>query len=118
MSGVRLVINMHVVPGGAAEYAEAWIPQYELINNVQGCLQYELFRSTMQPDHLALLELWQDRATFDAHWLLQKRRETLRPDLLADPRTRTVGRDGTEIYWQQQEHRYDAQSDLWQPQDR
>jgi quinol monooxygenase YgiN len=39
-----------------------------------GCLQFEVFQSALNPDKLALLELWEDQAALDAHAKLQAAR--------------------------------------------
>jgi quinol monooxygenase YgiN len=115
MSEVRLVINMHTSPGMAAAYAAAWAPHHDEVRREDGCLQYELFRSTVYPDHLALLELWRSRAAFDEHWGLERLRTAVGTEYLAHPRTREIGRDSLEIYWEKQEHRFDQELGLWTP---
>jgi quinol monooxygenase YgiN len=115
MSEVRLVINMHARPGMAAAYAAAWAPHQDEVRGEDGCLQYELFRSIVHPDHLALLELWHSRAAFDEHWEVERRRAPAGTEYLAHPRTREIGRDSLEIYWEKQEHRYDEERGLWTP---
>ena len=42
-----------------------------------GCEQFEIFRSALNPDKLALLELWSDQAALHAH----AKRNAARPPL-------------------------------------
>jgi quinol monooxygenase YgiN len=115
VSPVRLVVNLHSVPGAAAEYGQAWKSHGAEVAREAGCLQYELFQSISHPDHLAMLELWADRAAFESHWQQEMLRPQVRPELIGAPRTRTEGRDSVEIYWEQAEHRYSASAGLWVP---
>lgn len=45
----------------------------------EGCLQYEIFRSTAAPNRWVLCELWSSKAIYDKHWKLQQEREKLDP---------------------------------------
>ena len=97
---VRIVINLNVKPGTGDDFAAAWAPEYDLMNAKPGCVQYELFRSTRNPDHFAVLELWTDRAAFDAHWETQSKRPRAGAELRDHPDNRKVGASGLEIYWE------------------
>lgn len=112
MSNVRLVITIHVAVGRGDEYADAWAGYYDNVKHEDGCIQYELFRSTGKPDHFVVLELWRDRAAFDAHWAITKERPPLRLDLRDNELTPTEP-SGIEIYWDQQEHHYDSAAAQW-----
>lgn len=111
--GVRLVINMAAKEGMTDAYAEAWSPHYDEVNAEPGCLQYELFRSTRNPQNLCLLEHWRDRAAFLTHWALELTRESKTRPFSATPEERKVGRGGLEIYYHQQYYVYDGS--LWVP---
>jgi quinol monooxygenase YgiN len=76
---VRLVISIAAAPGNGAELAEAMKSRCEVSAKDAGCLQFEVFRSALNPDRLTLLELWQDQAALDAHAKLQAGRPPL-PD--------------------------------------
>ncbi len=116
MAGVRLVVNLHAKPGQATAYAAAWAPRAEEVRSTEpGCLQYELFQSASHPDNLTVLEWWEDRAAFEAHWALERERTPLGVEFLGHPRDREVGRDGLEIYWEQQTYRFDRAEDAWLP---
>ena len=71
------------------------------VNAEPGCLQYELFTSTHNPENLCLLELWQDRAAFLAHWGLQATRQSRTAAFAASAEERKVGKAGPEIYYNQ-----------------
>ena len=48
-----------------------------------GCLQFEVFQSVLNPDKLALLELWQDQAALDVHAEVNKTRAPMPEGLRA-----------------------------------
>jgi quinol monooxygenase YgiN len=45
----------------------------------EGCLQYEVFQSALNPHRFVLCELWESKAIYDKHWRLQQEREKLNP---------------------------------------
>jgi len=57
-----------------------------------GCEQFEVFQSVVNPDKLALLERWTDKAALDVHAQLNSTRPSLSPEL------RTPGRPKREDY--------------------
>lgn len=101
---LRVVININTKPGMGDAFAEAWAPEYDTMAAKPGCVQYELFRSTRNPDHFAILEHWADRASFDAHWAVQSRRERVGGELRDAPENRASGQSGLEIYWERAPH--------------
>jgi quinol monooxygenase YgiN len=115
MNSIRLVVAINVRPGRGDEYAEAWAGYYDNVKHEDGCIQFELFRSTGNPDHFFVLELWQDRAAFDAHWRIAQNRSPVRSDLLDNASAPTEPGGGVEIYWNQQEHHYDSVAAQWRP---
>jgi quinol monooxygenase YgiN len=64
---VRLVITLNAAPGKGAEFADALRRRCEEVMTERGCLQFEVFRSALDPDKLTLLELWEDDAALAAH---------------------------------------------------
>jgi len=64
---VRLVVTITAAPGKGAELAEAFRHRCAEVMQEPGCEQFEVFRSVLNPDKLALLELWKDQAALDAH---------------------------------------------------
>lgn len=115
MSGVRLVVNFHARPGHGDDYAEAWAPRFDEVDAEPGCLQYELFRSTVNPDNLALLEWWDSREAFDRHWRVERQRKPVGREYVGGRDDRAHGQDTSEIYWEQQSYRFDVENDIWVP---
>ncbi|WP_432842237.1 putative quinol monooxygenase [Dactylosporangium sp. CA-092794] len=100
VSAVRVVVNIHVKPGGEEALKEGWISTYERANAERGCLQYELMQSTTTPSNFAILEHWADQECYAAHWEAERSREIPYAHLL-DWGTRITGKDGVEFYEQQ-----------------
>jgi quinol monooxygenase YgiN len=46
-----------------------------------GCEQFEVFQSVLNPDKLALLELWKDQAALDVHAKVNETRAPMPPGL-------------------------------------
>ena len=74
---VRLVVTITAAPGKGAELAQAMKARCEECMKEPGCEQFEIFQSALNPDKLALLELWADQAALDAH----AKRNATRPPL-------------------------------------
>lgn len=119
MSGVRLVINMHALPGQAQSFVDAWAPRWEEVNSEPGCLQYEVFRSTHDPDAIVMLEHWESEDAFLTHWALE-----LTKTAPEHPRsvsgafldfTTTALNKGLEIYYEHQYYGYDPAKGGWYP---
>jgi quinol monooxygenase YgiN len=77
----RLVVTITAAPGKGSELAQAYKARYEECMREPGCEQFEVFQSVLNPDKLALLELWSDQAALDAHAKLNATRPGLRPEL-------------------------------------
>jgi quinol monooxygenase YgiN len=78
---LRLVITLNAAPGKGAEFAEAFKGRCAEVATEPGCLQFEVFRSAVEPDKLVLLELWEDEAALAAHAKLNQTRAPLPPGL-------------------------------------
>src|SRR5277367_2401418 len=78
---VRLVVTITAALGKGAELAEAFRARCAECMKEPGCEQFEVFQSALNPDKLALLELWTDQAALDAHAKLNSTRPALRPEL-------------------------------------
>lgn len=76
---VRLVVTITAAPGKGSDLAEAFRGRCAEVMQEPGCEQFEVFRSVLNPDKLALLDLWQDQAALDAHAKLNAARAPL-PD--------------------------------------
>ena len=64
---VRLVVTITAAPGKGAELAQAFRGRCAEVVQEPGCEQFEVFQSVLNPDKLALLELWKDQAALDVH---------------------------------------------------
>ena len=78
---IRLVVTITAAPGKGAELAQAYTTRCAEVMKEAGCEQFEVFRSVVNPDRLALLERWTDQAALDAHATLNQTRPPLRPEL-------------------------------------
>jgi quinol monooxygenase YgiN len=78
---VRLVVSITAAPGKGAELAQAMKGRCELSQKDEGCEQFEVFQSALNPDKLVLLERWSSQAALDAHAQLQRQRPPLPPGL-------------------------------------
>ena len=79
---LRLVVTFTAAPGRGAELVEAFVERCRLVAEEPGCLQFEIFRSALDPDKLTLLEHWQDEAALDAHLEMNKTRAPFPPGLI------------------------------------
>lgn len=111
---IRLVINLATTDETAGDqFAAKWQARLAEVQSEPGCQQYELFRSTSHPENFAVLESWVDRRAFDAHWALEQQRPRVGVSHLGAPESRRHGRNGTEIYWEQQNWGWNATNGLW-----
>ncbi len=64
---VRLVVTITAAPGMGTELAAVFRDRCAEVMQEPGCEQFEVFQSVVNPDKLALLELWTDQAALDVH---------------------------------------------------
>jgi quinol monooxygenase YgiN len=64
---VRLVVTITAAQGKGADLAREFRQRCAEVMQEPGCQQFEVFQSVLDPDKLALLELWQDQAALDVH---------------------------------------------------
>jgi quinol monooxygenase YgiN len=64
---VRLVVTISAAPGKGSELAQVFRARCADVMQEPGCEQFEVFQSVLNPDKLALLELWKDQAALDVH---------------------------------------------------
>lgn len=64
---VRLVVTFTAVPGKGSALAEVYRERCADVMKEPGCEQFEVFQSVLNPDKLALLELWDNQAALDVH---------------------------------------------------
>jgi len=80
---VRLVISINAAPGKGAELAAEFRKRCAEVVQEPGCEQFEVFQSVVNPDRLALLELWTDQAALDVHAGVNKTRAPMPAGLRA-----------------------------------
>ncbi len=78
---VRLIVTINAVQGKGAELADAYRGRCEEVAKEPGCEQFEVFRSVVNPDKLALVERWVDQAALDVHATVNSTRPSLLPEL-------------------------------------
>ena len=78
---VRLIINITAAPGRGAELAAAYRERCLDVQKEDGCIQFELFQSTLDPDKLVILEHWASDEALAAHSELNKTRPSINPEL-------------------------------------
>lgn len=81
---VRLVVEINALPGKGAELAQVFRQRCLDVLKEPGCEQFEVFQSVLNPDKLALLELWKDQAALDAHAKVNQTRAPLPSGLRAE----------------------------------
>jgi quinol monooxygenase YgiN len=81
---VRLVVSINAATGKGAELAQAFRGRCAEVMQEPGCQQFEVFQSVVNPDRLALLELWSDQAALDAHAKVNQTRAPMPPGLRAE----------------------------------
>ena len=79
---IRHVITISVVPGKAADFADAFKVVQASAHQEDGCEQYELFQSLDEPDRLVLLERWASQELLDKHMEAERARPSAAMDAL------------------------------------
>jgi len=68
MSGVRLIIQFTADNAEIADKAiAAAAERCKRAQQEPGCLQFEVFRSALQPEHYVLLEHWESKEALAVH---------------------------------------------------
>jgi quinol monooxygenase YgiN len=68
MSGVRLVIQFTADSVEAADHAiEATVERCRRAQQEPGCVQFEVFRSALRPEHYVLLDHWESPEALAVH---------------------------------------------------
>ena len=80
---VRLVVSINAAPGKGADLAREFKTRCDEVAKEPGCEQFEVFQSVVNPDKLALLELWTDQAALDVHAEVNKTRAPMPAGLRA-----------------------------------
>ncbi|GAA3229799.1 putative quinol monooxygenase [Nonomuraea helvata] len=79
---VRHVITIQVAAGQAASFASAFKALQALVQQEEGCEQYELFQSLDAPDRLVILEQWASQETLEKHMEAERNDYSSRVDAL------------------------------------
>jgi quinol monooxygenase YgiN len=80
---LRLIVTVNAAPGKGSELAQAYKSRCAEVMAEPGCEQFEVFQSVVNPDKMAILERWSDKAALDAHAKVNSTRPPLRPELRA-----------------------------------
>jgi quinol monooxygenase YgiN len=68
MSGVRLIIQFTAENAGQADKAiEEAAERCKRVQQEPGCVQFEVFRSALQPEKYVLLEHWESKEALAVH---------------------------------------------------
>jgi quinol monooxygenase YgiN len=68
MSGVRLLIQFTADSAAIADQAiEESLARCKRVQQEPGCLQFEVFRSALNPEHYVLLEHWESKEALEVH---------------------------------------------------
>ena len=74
MAGVRLLIQFTAESREIADQAiERLTERCRVCQQEPGCLQFEVFRSALRPEHYVLLEHWASQEALDVHARLNSR---------------------------------------------
>ncbi len=64
---IRHVITIQVATGRADDFARAFKALRAIVQQQDGCEQYELFQSVDDPENVVLLERWASQELLDRH---------------------------------------------------
>jgi quinol monooxygenase YgiN len=64
---IRHVVTIQVAPGRADDFAAAFKALQAIVQQQEGCEQYELFQSLDEPEKVVLLERWVSQELLDKH---------------------------------------------------
>ena len=78
---IRLIVTINAAPGKGSELAQGYKSRCAEVMREPGCEQFEVFQSVVNPDKLAILERWSDKAALDAHAKLNSTRSPRQPEL-------------------------------------
>lgn len=84
MSGVRVVYHYRARAGQRERAIAEWEARAQACRVEPGCVHYGLFQNVSDPDDLAMLEWWDSRAAYDAHWRIERTRPEPAPGATED----------------------------------
>jgi quinol monooxygenase YgiN len=79
---IRHVVTIQVAPGRADDFASAFKAVQAIVQQEEGCEQYELFQSLDQPEKVVLLERWPSQDLLDKHMQAERTRNRSAIDAL------------------------------------
>ena len=71
---LRMVVPMEAASGKREELVKTFQTLSPEVRQEPGCQEYEVFQSVEDPDKMALLEMWDDKATLEVHSEANRRR--------------------------------------------
>jgi quinol monooxygenase YgiN len=79
---IRHVITIRVAAGRADDFAAAFKALQALVQQQEGCEQYELFQSVDEPEKVVMLERWASQELLDKHMQAERTRNRSAIDAL------------------------------------
>lgn len=64
---IRLNVTVNINPESSDEVIAALNQLAAESRKEEGCIGYEIFRNTIRPDQVIIVETWKDQASLDAH---------------------------------------------------
>ncbi|SNZ19525.1 Quinol monooxygenase YgiN [Cohaesibacter gelatinilyticus] len=65
---VHLIATLKIKPGSIEALLSAAAPCIEATRKEQGCISYDLYRSTTDPNTLVFVEVWKSREALTLHF--------------------------------------------------
>jgi len=65
---IYLIATLKIKPGSLPAIEQAVAPCIEATRKEKGCISYDLFQSTTDPETLTFVERWENQAAVDAHF--------------------------------------------------
>lgn len=116
MPGVRVVIQINR-PDGVDGMLQGMVERCQKVEAEEsGCLQYEVFRSAMNPNKLVLLEHWSSSEIYDKHWALAQANRPAAPPPAAADAPAAPARPSSDAEFYQQTY-YEVVDGVWAPRD-
>lgn len=79
---IRHIVTIQVAPGRAEGFARAFGAVQAIVQQEEGCEQYELFQSLDDPEKVVLLERWASQELLDKHMEAERTRNRSAVDAL------------------------------------
>jgi quinol monooxygenase YgiN len=81
---VRHVIAIQVAAGKEADFVNAFKALQAVVQQEEGCEQYELFQNVEAPDRMVMLERWTSQELLEKHMESERTGDTSLVDALVD----------------------------------